>query len=48
LGLASHALSPAIAAALVAAGCLTLAPATLGVTRLAAAVASREEPIDEF
>jgi len=35
LAIASHALSPAIAAALVAAGCLTLAPATVGVARLA-------------
>jgi Kef-type K+ transport system membrane component KefB len=34
LAIASHALSPAIAAALVAAGCLTLAPATVGVARL--------------
>jgi Kef-type K+ transport system membrane component KefB len=30
LGLSSHALSPAIAAALVAGGCLTLVPATIG------------------
>jgi len=30
LGLSSHALSPAVAAALVAAGCLTLVPATVG------------------
>jgi Kef-type K+ transport system membrane component KefB len=35
LAIASHALSPAIAAALVAAGCLTLAPATVGAARLA-------------
>jgi Kef-type K+ transport system membrane component KefB len=34
LALSSHALSPAIAAALVAAGCLTLAPATVGAMRL--------------
>lgn len=35
LALQSHALSPALAAALVAAGCLTLLPATIGATRLA-------------
>jgi len=35
LAIAGHALSPAIAAALVAAGCLTLAPATVGAARLA-------------
>ncbi|HXA43340.1 MAG TPA: cation:proton antiporter [Candidatus Solibacter sp.] len=34
LALADHLLSPAIAAALVAAGCLTLAPATIGAARL--------------
>jgi Kef-type K+ transport system membrane component KefB len=34
LGLNSHALSPAIAAALVAGGCLTLVPATVGATLL--------------
>jgi len=34
LALQSHALSPAFAAALVAAGCLTLLPATIGATRL--------------
>jgi Kef-type K+ transport system membrane component KefB len=37
LGLASHALSPAIAAALVAGGCLTLVPATIGAILLAGA-----------
>jgi Kef-type K+ transport system membrane component KefB len=35
LAIAGHALTPAIAAALVAAGCLTMAPATLGAARLA-------------
>lgn len=34
LTIANHVLSPAIAAALVAAGCLTLAPATIGAARL--------------
>ena len=34
LAIAHHLLSPAIAAALVAAGCLTLAPATIGAARL--------------
>ena len=37
LGLASHALSPAIAAAIVAAGCLTLVPASIGGALLAGA-----------
>ena len=37
VGLASHALSPAIAAALVAGGCLTLIPATIGATLLTGA-----------
>ena len=36
LALSSHVLSPANAAALVAAGCLTLAPATIGAIRLGA------------
>jgi hypothetical protein len=35
VGLTSHALSPAIAAALVAGGCLTLVPATVGGILLA-------------
>jgi hypothetical protein len=35
LGLSSHLLSPADAAALVAAGCLTLVPATAGALLLA-------------
>lgn len=35
LGTASHALSPAVAAALVAGGCLTLAPASVGAVGLA-------------
>ncbi|GAC1331825.1 MAG: cation:proton antiporter [Candidatus Dormibacteria bacterium] len=35
LAISSHALSPANAAALVAAGCLSLAPATIGAARLA-------------
>ena len=35
LGLASHRLSPALAAALVAAGCLTLIPASIGAAMLA-------------
>jgi Kef-type K+ transport system membrane component KefB len=34
LAIANHLLSPGIAAALVAAGCLTLAPATIGAARL--------------
>jgi Kef-type K+ transport system membrane component KefB len=37
VGLASHALSPAIAAALVAGGCLTLVPATIGAILLTGA-----------
>jgi len=37
VGLASHALSPAIAAALVAGGCLTLVPATIGASLLTGA-----------
>lgn len=40
LGLASHRLSPAIAAALVAAGCLTLVPASVGGLLLARGMAS--------
>jgi Kef-type K+ transport system membrane component KefB len=40
LGLTSHALSPAVAAALVAGGCLTLIPATLGATLLGRAQAA--------
>jgi hypothetical protein len=35
LGLSTHILSPAVAAALVAAGCLTLIPATVGSLLLA-------------
>lgn len=41
LGLASHTLSPAIAAALVAGGCLTLVPATIGAILLAGADSTR-------
>jgi Kef-type K+ transport system membrane component KefB len=37
LGLSSHALSPAVAAALVAGGCLTLVPATVGAILMAGA-----------
>jgi hypothetical protein len=38
LGLATGALTPPIAAAIVAAGCLTVLPASLGTRRLAAKV----------
>jgi Kef-type K+ transport system membrane component KefB len=40
LGLATGSLSPSIAAAIVAAGCLTVLPASIGTRRLAAALAA--------
>ena len=43
LGLATGSLSPAIAASIVAAGCLTILPASIGTRRLAAALES--EPV---
>jgi Kef-type K+ transport system membrane component KefB len=44
LGLATGSLSPSIAAAIVAAGCLTVLPASIGTRRLAAALSAEAEP----
>ena len=43
LGLATGSLSPSIAAAIVAAGCLTVLPASIGTRRLAAALSAEAE-----
>jgi Kef-type K+ transport system membrane component KefB len=43
LGLATGSLSPSIAAAIVAAGCLTVLPASIGTRRLAATVSAQGE-----
>ena len=45
LGLATGSLSPSIAAAIVAAGCLTVLPASIGTRRLAAALSSEAAPL---
>jgi Kef-type K+ transport system membrane component KefB len=45
LGLATGSLSPSIAAAIVAAGCLTVLPASIGTRRLAAALSSEAKPL---
>ncbi len=44
LGLATGSLSPSIAAAIVAAGCLTVLPASIGTRRLAAALSAQPSP----
>lgn len=44
LGLASGHLSPAVAAAIVAAGCLTVVPASIGTRRLADALQGSSAP----
>jgi Kef-type K+ transport system membrane component KefB len=45
LGLATGSLSPSIAAAIVAAGCLTVLPASIGTRRLAAALSADAAPV---
>jgi Kef-type K+ transport system membrane component KefB len=45
LGLATGSLSPSIAAAIVAAGCLTVLPASIGTRRLAAALSAKAAPV---
>jgi Kef-type K+ transport system membrane component KefB len=45
LGLATGSLSPSIAAAIVAAGCLTVLPASIGTRRLAAALSAKASPV---
>lgn len=45
LGLATGSLSPSIAAAIVAAGCLTVLPASIGTRRLAAALSAEAAPV---
>jgi Kef-type K+ transport systems, membrane components len=46
LGLATGSLSPSIAAAIVAAGCLTVLPASIGTRRLAASLSAEAAPGD--